>query len=620
MPTQQDAVVTENVALYLAAVVGCGVAAQWLAWRLRIPGILLLLVAGVAMGFFVDDADSVLGPEIVQPLVSLSVAVVLFEGGLCLELSELKETRSSVARLILLGAMITWILATACGMLVFSDLRIAALAGAIFTVTGPTVVGPLLRAIRPEGQVAPVAKWEGIVIDPVGALLAVFVFEGALAGGSGSAITVAASSLLRTLLVSIPLAVAAAGLFVLVLRRRWIPDHLEVPLMFALVLVVHTLSNAVQDEAGLATVTLLGVILANQKFVNVRHVAEFKEHLTVLLISTLFILLGSRVQLSEIASLGLPGALFLVLMILVVRPISVFGALWGTPLKMRERAFLAWLAPRGIVAAAVASVFALHGSEYVHSHGLSETVAADLERLVPITFLLVIGTVTVYGLTAGHVARLLGIAGPEPQGIMILGANPVTIPFAEAIRDAGFEVLLVDTNRDSVRAARMLGLRTRSGNALLESTKERLDLRGIGRLLAMTPNADVNMLATIEYADVFGRNDVYRLAGAEEQDNGDSTPRQRSLLFDGRSTYESVEQRIREGAVFKQTKITSEFGMRAFRERYGSAATPVLVVQSGDTLVVHTQGRSEPVPGDAVIALVDPESPSVPNSPATDPE
>ncbi len=590
----------DDKGLYLAIVVGVGLLAQWLAWRLRIPGILLLLLAGVLMGQFVANPDDVLG-KLLEPVVSLSVAIVLFEGGLGLQLSELTDSRAIVTRLILVGALVTWVLATLGGLLVFSDVRVAALAGAVLTVTGPTVVGPLLRSIRPQGRVAAVAKWEGIVIDPVGALLAVLVFEAVAATGPGAAFTVVVTSLLKTVLVSVPLAIAAAGLFVVVMQRHWIAEHLEVPLTFALVLVAHTVSNAVQPEAGLATVTLLGVLLANQRFVNVRHVAEFKEHLTILLISTLFILLGSRVQPAEILGLGVWGLVFLVLLIVVVRPASVFVSLAGTSLDWRDKAFLSWLAPRGIVAAAVSSVFALHASEFG-----GDLPEEDLDRLVPVVFLAVIGTVSLYGLTSVRVARWLGIAGPEPEGVMILGANELGIPLAESLAGAGLDVLVVDSNAENVRRARMLGLPTRLGNALDESFAERLDLRAVGRLFALTPNNDVNTLATIKYAESFGRKAVFRVAATAKDAEEALASKQGDSLLAGGFDFAVLTERIRNGAVFKQTALTEEFGVEQFRDRYGETAVVFMVLTSDGTLVPTVSGKRVPKAGESVLALVDP--------------
>jgi NhaP-type Na+/H+ or K+/H+ antiporter len=614
-------------ATYLAGVLALGIAAQWVAWRLRIPSILLLLLVGVVTGLFVNP-DVVLGTEIVQPIVSLSVALVLFEGGLTLRLSDLTETRAVVLRLMTIGALITWGLATAAGLLVFDDVRVALLAGAIYTVTGPTVIGPMLRSIRPNRSVGSVAKWEGIVVDPIGALLAVLVFEAVVAVGAEAAAASVVWGIVETIAVAVPLAAVSAGLFVLVLRRHWLPDHLQVPAMLATVLLVHTLSNLVQHESGLATVTLLGMLLANQKFAKVGHVLEFKEHLSVLLISTLFILLASRLDPWSIVALGPGGLIFLVLLIVVIRPLSVFGALAGTSMKMPERAFLAWLAPRGIVAVAVSSVFTLHTRHLAESPHATEAKALlpQMESLVALTFLVVVGTVTVYGLTAGPVARRLGVAEPDPQGVLFLGANRISTTLATALREAGFQVLLVDTNREHVRAARMEGLAVVHGNALRETVKENLNLGGIGRLLATSPNDEVNTLAALDYVEVFGRSEVYQLVerpeesrvteqqavagnGAEHQPAKAERYRGRGL-FAGDLDFRTLVARLDAGSTIKRTHLTEEFGFDRFRELYGETARVLFVLQaSGELAIVTSANGVAPKQGQTVIALVDPVEP-----------
>jgi NhaP-type Na+/H+ or K+/H+ antiporter len=351
--------------LYLAGVLVLGIAAQWLAWRLRFPSILLLLGFGFTLAAVAEplgwiDPSSVVDDALLLPVVSLSVAVILFEGGLTLRLAELREAGRALLRLITLGALLTWGLTTLaarcfCGL----GWPLSLLLGAILVVTGPTVIGPLLRHVRPTRRIGAVLKWEGIVIDPIGAVLAVLVFEGLSAGGVWLGATGALWGLAMTILVGIVVA-ALTGLVLLVLLRRFlIPDFLHNAVILAAVVASFAVSNVLQEESGLLTVTLLGVIMANQRYVSVRHVAEFKENLQVLLISCLFIVLASRQDPEVLAEVGWGGLLFLTALIVVVRPASVYLSTVGSELNLRERTFLAFLAPRGIVAAAVAAVFSL---------------------------------------------------------------------------------------------------------------------------------------------------------------------------------------------------------------------------------------------------------------------
>ena len=379
--------------IFLTGVLVLGMLAQLLAWTFRLPSILLLLAFGFAARYFAGaNPDAILGTDLLFPLVSLSVAVILFEGGLTLQLHELKESGGVVLRMVSVGVVVSWVLtAVAAKLLIGMSDSVAALVGAVLVVTGPTVIGPLLRHIRPEPRIGSIVKWEGIVIDPIGAVLAVLVFElllsGALDGSSGliaGRFGLAALIVAKTILVGGLLAAVTAGLLVLLVRKYWLPDFLQNPVFLAAVLLSFAASNLIQPESGLVTVTLLGIILANQNVIPIRHVIEFKENLQVLLISALFIVLSTRIAPEQLVDLGWGGVAFVAFLILVARPLSVVASTWGTKLKWRERAFLAFLAPRGIVAAAVASVFALeiaHSADHGH-HGLpsgaDDIVPADV--------------------------------------------------------------------------------------------------------------------------------------------------------------------------------------------------------------------------------------------------
>ena len=346
-----------------------GITAQWLAWRTSLPGILLLLLFGVLLGLFIKP-DALLagitggslkaGPELLFPIVSLSVAVIMFEGGLSLKLSELKEAGSAALALCTVGALITWLGAsTAAHLCLGFSWRVSFLLGAVLVVTGPTVIGPLLRQVRPSKRVAATLKWEGIVIDPIGAVLAVLVFEEALVHSGEASVGSAVTMLLQTAAIGTSLGVIGGFLLTQAFRRFWVPDHLHGVGALAVGLLLFAISNHFAHESGLIAVTVVGLWLANQHHFEIEHIVEFKENLRTLLIGCLFVVLGSRVDLAEIAELGMPGLGFLAVLILLVRPVSVFVSLLGSKLNYRERAFIAGLAPRGIVAAAVSSVFAL---------------------------------------------------------------------------------------------------------------------------------------------------------------------------------------------------------------------------------------------------------------------
>ncbi|MBN1565428.1 MAG: cation:proton antiporter, partial [Anaerolineae bacterium] len=388
----------EDALVNLASIVVLGIGAQWIAWRLQLPSILLLLLAGFIAGPVTGflDPDHLLG-ETLFPVVSISVGIILFEGGLTLQRGEIEGVREVVFRLVSVGAVVTWILSTLGAYVIIGlDFDMALLVGAIFIVSGPTVVIPLLNHVRPSGKVGSILKWEGIWIDPVGATIAVLVFEVILAEqleGNGTATIL--TGLLRTVMVGAAIGVPAAIFMIQVFKRYWVPEHLQNPVAIMMIVGAFALSNELQAEAGLLTTTLMGVILANQKQISVKHLSQFKEDIGVLLLSGLFIILSARIELESLSNLSARAVAFLALLIVVVRPLGVYLSTIGSTLSWQERVFMAWIAPRGIVAVAVASLFALE---------LHEAGSANYEMLVPLTFLVVVGTVAIYGLTAQRVA------------------------------------------------------------------------------------------------------------------------------------------------------------------------------------------------------------------------
>lgn len=615
----------ERLLTFLVGVPLLGIASQWLAWRLRMPAILVLLACGLALGQFVDP-DQLLsevtggaranGPRLLFPAVSLAVAIILFEGGLSLRVRELRNGGPVVFRLVTIGAAVAWLLTAAAARFAFDlSTGMAVLVGAILVVTGPTVVGPLLRHIRPARRVGSIAKWEGIVIDPIGALLAVLVFEQILAADPLPTISGVTVVILRCVAVAVVLAGVATWLLLAAMKRYWLPDYLQGVTFLAVSLAAFAASNHLQAESGLATVTLMGVMLANQNRVSIRHVAEFNEHLGVLLISCLFIVLGSRLNLAEIARLGLGAWIFLALLILAVRPMSVIAATIGSSISWRERAFLAFLAPRGIVAAAVASVFALKVAAAAPPQSV---LAQQAQQLVPITFLVIVGTVAVYGLIAAPLARRLGLADANPQGLLIAGASPWVVELAATLKSEGFAVLMVDTNDAHCSQARMAGLPTQCLSILSESVQTELDLSGIGRFLALTPNDEVNAMAARELVHLFGRANVYQLTNH----HGDSARRAPAahlrgrLLFAQPLTASDLEDRVEHGAIIKKTKLSTEFTWQHFQARYGSSMVLLFVIGGKSALAVCTADQTfDPKPGQTVVALV---NPGVASSPQAD--
>jgi NhaP-type Na+/H+ or K+/H+ antiporter len=604
----------EQLLIGLALILLLGIGAQWAAWRYKLPSILLLLVLGFAAG----PITGIISPESLQgdwvfAVVAVSVGIILFEGGLSLRIAELREVGSAVRNLITVGALVTWVLSTVAAYYVAGfSLSISVIIGSILIVTGPTVVIPLLRHVRPTGRVGAVAKWEGITIDPVGAIVAVLVLEfvlllhepvngGQAAGNLSAAIFHAVEGLMLSIMIGVAVGIVGAVLLVLLLRQRLVPDYLQSAIALMVVVGVFVLADSLQHESGLLATTLMGMALANQRYVTVRRIVEFKEDLRVLLLGSLFIILSARLEISALRSFADGGnLLFLGALMLVVRPIAVVCSTLTTKLNWSERAFLMWLAPRGVVAAAVASLF---------SFRLQELFPLQAEALVPLIFFVIVGTVAIYGLTLAPVARWLGVAQPNPQGVLMVGAHSWAQELAQAVQAEGFRVLLVDSNPGNVRRAQLRGLAAQQANVLTEGVMEQFDLAGIGRLLALTPNDEVNSLAALNFTEMFDSAEVYQLAsryhvGAEE---GELPRHLRGRpLFGSETSFPELMERFVRGAIVASVKAESNVSYDDLRREYGEDVLPAFIVRTAGQLVVVSDERSiTALPGDTIIAIVE---------------
>lgn len=616
----------------VASVIILGIGAQWIAWRVKLPSILLLLLAGLGAGpvaryFFPDSVyplnpDAILGSDLLLSLVGIAVSLILYEGGLTLRFKEIAGVKRVVLMLVTVAAVVTWVVASLSAWFLFKvPLEIAVLIGAVLIVTGPTVVGPLLGHIRPSGSSGLILKWEGIVIDPIGVLIAVLVFESILITHNSPGAEVAGEisiALIKTVVGGSLLGVLSAMILLTFMTRFWIPDSLQNA--FSLMLVVATFvgANAIQEEAGLLATTVMGIVLANQKRADVRHILEFKENLRVLFISALFIVLGAQLKLEDLLALDWGVVVgFLLVLVVVARPIGVWLATIGGGLSTPERLFMSWMAPRGIVAAAGASIFAL---------GLENAGVPETEQIVPITFAVIIGTVAIYGLTATPVARALGVSDQNPQGIVFIGGTRWVRAIARTLLDRGVRVLVVDTNRANIRAARMAEIPAVSASILDEWVMDELDLRGIGRAFAVTPNDEVNTLALQQFTHIFDTAGLYRLPtktasvkGQPKKDAPSQSPPKKTAeqssshaagrpLFASSADFASMESRMANGWVVKCTTLSEEFTYADYNGLYGRAAIKMFAISPTGLLSVATEGRPiSPGAGDTVISLVNPD-------------
>lgn len=568
------------------------------------PAILLLLLFGVLAGPVANilDPDLVFG-ELLFPLVSVSVAIILFEGGLSLRLNEARRVGSVVTSLTTVGILITWILGAVLAYLLLDlSLSLSILLGAILVVSGPTVIIPLLRQVRPAGNVGSIVKWEGIVNDPVGAILAVLVFEAILSGGAAQGVGHLILGVVKAAVVGGGMGLISAGMIILLLKHYLIPDFLQNPVSLMLVVICYAGSDAVQPESGLLAVTVMGFALANQRFVSIRNILDFKENLRVLLISSLFIILAARLPVAEVVFGSPMGWVFVLSLIIVVRPVMALVSTLRSEMKLNERLFVGWMAPRGIVAAAVSSVFAIR---------LAEAGVEGAQMLVPVTFQVIIGTVAIYGLTAPLVARALKVAQPDPQGILFAGANKIAREIAHHLHQAKFRVGLVDTNWGNITQARKSGMRTYYGNILSEEMLNDLQLDGIGKVFAVTANDEVNYLAVLHFSDLFDSSHRYQLAPRSEGRKAQQTSLPRHLkgryLFNEEATYDYLMARLDNGAVIKSNRMTEEFDFDDFQSKYGDSAMPLfLITDTGDLRVFTADSQPTPRVGHLLISLVTP--------------
>ena len=486
----------------LAAIGVAGFVCNWLAWRLKLPAILLLLLAGISAGPSLGllDPDALFG-DVLSAIVPIAVAIILFEGSLTLRFAEIRGHGSVVRNLVSVGVVVTWVASALLAYWVLDwDPLLAALFGAIVTVSGPTVVMPLLRAVRPSATVSSILRWESILIDPLGAILALIVFEVIVAVSGGGTLLHIAWTVGVIVVLGFALGAAGGWLYGWILRRRLIPDLLREYSALAAALGVFAAAEYVQAESGFLAVTVMGIWLANMRGVDIEDILSFKESLTLLLIGGLFIILAAQLELDQIIEIG-PGAIAIVVLLqLVAGPLRAWVSALGSKLTFREVLFVGWVFPRGIVAAAVSSLFALR---------LEDRGYPGAETLVPLVFCVIIGTVVIQSLFTRAVARLLRVAEPEPTGVLVVGANPFGRLLARAIRDTGRDVRVTDTHWASIRSARMDGLPVFYGSPVSSYAERNLDLAGIGTLVAVSQQPGLNELSCVRFANDFGRDHVF---------------------------------------------------------------------------------------------------------------
>ena len=518
--------------LEMAAIIVLGITAQWIAWKVKVPAILPLLLIGLAVGpfskFWTGEEEKWLQPIYDQVtghglfpgdslfyFVSLAIGIILFEGGLTLKRKELRGVGPVIGKLITLGSLVTFIGAgIAAHFLINLPWDISFLFAGLIIVTGPTVIAPILQNIPLSRKVGAVLKWEGILIDPIGALVAVLVFDFIISAhevghAAGTFSSEALKKFALLVLVGLSLGFLAAHALALMLRKKLIPHYLMNVFSLAMVMGVFVLSDVLEHESGLLTVVVMGMVLGNMDLPQIKEILFFKESLSVLLISILFILLAANINMADLELLDLRALALFGVVILILRPIGVFLSTRNSELRLKEKVFISWVGPRGIVAAGIASLFGLR----LTKEGLNVPGA---EYIVPLVFLIVLGTVLLNATTARLLARLLGVVLPQSNGIMIVGANDAARVIASYLSDNDRHVVLIDSNQSYIQSAKSLELDAFAANIYTDDLNDKFDLLDMGFLFAMTSSQDVNKYVLNKFKKNFGENGTHRLIGPDE--------------------------------------------------------------------------------------------------------
>ncbi len=598
----------------LASIIILGIAAQWLAWRFEVPAILPLILIGLAVGPL-STLISEDGSKFIQPVydgekgffpgkllfyfVSLAIGIILFEGGLTLKRKEIRGVGPVILKLISLGSLITFIGgALAAYYIVELSWPIAFLFSGLIIVTGPTVIAPILRNVPLKRNVATVLKWEGILIDPIGALVAVLVFnfisEGMEAGYSSEAF----GQFSKIVVTGVAIGVGMAYFLRFMLIRKYIPHYLMNVFVLALVMLAFSESDLIVHESGLLTVVVMGMVLGNMDLPELREILYFKESLSVLLIAILFILLSANINLDELIGLWnwRPILLFLVV-VLILRPLSVFASTTGSNLSLNDKAFISWVGPRGIVAAGIASLFGT---------SLVDKGVEGAELITPLVFMIVLGTVMLNATTAKVVARILGVSQIKSDGILLIGASLPVRLLAEYLSAQGRHVALVDTNPNNIKQAEQLGLEALEANVYADDLIDNLEFSDMGYMMALTGSQDVNNYACESLSSTFGENGTYRLLSSAEMN---LPPEKLPIegLFSPHDDYINISETARDFPAineyrFEEKDLIEQILQRVNQERY---MVPLLIKRNNGTLDVisATQAGLNIEEGDQLVYL-----------------
>lgn len=592
--------IVDSLMVKIALIGLLGIGAQWVAWRTGRPAIALMLIVGIIAGPVLGIID----PErdfgaLQEPIIKLAVAVILFEGGLSLNFRELRQAGGAVTMMVLIAGPIAWILGTAAAHYGAGlSWEISALLGGIMIVTGPTVIGPMLRTLRVPARVRNILKWEGIVNDPIGALLAVGIYAYITYEGPDANIAVISMDVLAASFIAGLLGAALGFAITWLFPRGHVPEYLKAPFLLITVIAGFVIADLIKHETGLITVTVMGVVMANRHIYSSQALHRFKEDLAVLLISGVFIILSATLDWETVQQFQFRFIVFLILLLFLVRPISVLVALLFTSVPWRERLFIAWIAPRGIVAVAITGLFALRLVEY----GMP-----GAEALVPLSFAVVIATIFAHGFSAAWVAEKLGIAEGKGEGVLIVGATRWSIALGKLLKSMEIDVMIADTSQFALRRAKQEEIRIHLGDILDEAHNDNIDLGEFQHLIVATDDDSHNQLITADLGPEMGFDQITRLSN---DSRGKSKVGYGRILFESGADFTSLLDRERAGWRFSKTNITPVFSAEEYRRNLDDNEEPLAVYkEDGRLLFFATEARPAIETGDVVISFVAPDTP-----------
>lgn len=549
----------------LSGLVILGILAQWVAYKMKIPAILPLILIGLLVGPFAAEYLSSDGTKWIQPIydgengifpgeslfyfVSLAISIILFEGGLTLRVKEIKNVGPVITKLIAIGSVVTFFgAAGAAHFVFFLSWKMSFLFSALIIVTGPTVITPILRNIPLKQDVSAVLRWEGILIDPIGALVAVLVFEFISVDVGGAYTKTAFIEFGKIVLFGSTFGFTFAHGLNFIMKKRLIPHYLLNVVALACVLGVFVLSDVFAHESGLLAVVVMGMVLGNSNSPYLKELLYFKESLSILLVSILFILLAANINMEDLKLIVNWNMVVLFsIVVFVLRPIGVFLSTHNSSLNLNEKIFISWVGPRGIVAAGIASLFGLK---------LANNGVPDAEFITPLVFMIVLGTVILNATTARYLSKLLGVYLNKTSGILMVGASKASRLIGNYLEKNGRHVVLIDNNQNNVDRAIELGLEAINTNIYADSLDDNIELNDVGYILAMTGNNDINQFAINRYGKEFGENGAFRLITAEELNDPNYEPKQ--SIFIQSDDYNSVTETTRKYPAIHEIELLNK--------------------------------------------------------------